>query len=119
MQQIVSILKKDGHLCIIDHFYNGLLYDKATSKIIYTLTTTTFSPIVTINKALGSASAGVCFLSKKMWLNMFSKTGFMVEIMNEKPIRKMTQLKKLCLLNKNHTEDNMFILKQQNKDMNY
>jgi ubiquinone/menaquinone biosynthesis C-methylase UbiE len=113
-KQIGSLVKKDGYFCIIDYFYNGQLCDKAASKTIYTLTTSTFPPIVALNKKLGSKSAGVgvCFLSKKMWLNMFSQTGFIIEILNEKSAYKMNKLKKLCLFIESCKEDNVIILRK-------
>jgi ubiquinone/menaquinone biosynthesis C-methylase UbiE len=78
--KIYKILKPEGYFCIVDHFYNGFLYDEITSKIIYTLTICKILSIVKLCKKLGAESAGVgvCFLSKKMWINLLLKNNFKI-----------------------------------------
>jgi hypothetical protein len=90
------------------------LYDKITSKIIYTLTSCTFSPVIALCKKLGAESSGVgvCFLSKKMWLNMFLQAGFVVETLHEDENRKWNVFRKVGLLIKSNSLNNVFILKK-------
>jgi ubiquinone/menaquinone biosynthesis C-methylase UbiE len=113
MKQIFTLLKQDGVFCINDHFYNGLFYDKATSKIIYMLTSCTLQPIVKLCKKLGAESAGVgaCFLSKKMWITILTNTGFIIDrIMESEKAFKVNKIKKICLCNKSIVLDNIILV---------
>jgi ubiquinone/menaquinone biosynthesis C-methylase UbiE len=84
MKQIAIILKNDGYFCITDYFYDGRFFDTSSSRIIYTLTSCKMPLFVSLFRKIEAKSAGigVCFLSKKMWFNMFSKYGFIVETLN-------------------------------------
>jgi ubiquinone/menaquinone biosynthesis C-methylase UbiE len=115
MRQIAYILKSDGNLCIDDMFTDGILWDSAASKLIYMLTSCTFSPIVKFVKKMGAEAAGVgvCFLSKKMWLCMITQAGFSIEFLRENPKGEYISIsKKLCLLLKRHSFENILILKK-------
>jgi hypothetical protein len=115
MNQINLLLRNDGYFCILDHFYNGFLYNQAASQIIYTLTSCTFSPIVKICNKLGAESSGVgvCFLSKKMWYNLFLKSGFEVEIINEGKDLRIKLYKNILLSIKSSVMNNVIILKKK------
>jgi hypothetical protein len=114
MKQIFCILNKDGFFCITDYFYNGFLYDKAPSKLIYSLTSCKIKPLTALFKKFDAKSAGigVCFLSKKMWFNLFSQVGFIIKTLLEAPDYKVSWYKKLCLFIKNCKEDNILVLKK-------
>jgi ubiquinone/menaquinone biosynthesis C-methylase UbiE len=115
MKQIDFVLKSDGYFCITDFFYNGLLHHTASSRIIYELTSATFPPIVSLckNFEAQSSGVGVCFLSKKMWLSLISKSGLKIENMVESDMEiRLPIYKKICLLNKNIMEDNLFMLRK-------
>jgi ubiquinone/menaquinone biosynthesis C-methylase UbiE len=114
MKQIAYVLNQDGFFCITDYFYNGFLYDKAPSKLIYSLTSCKIKPLIAIFSKFGSMSAGigVCFLSKKMWFNLFSQVGFVIETLYEGENYKVRWYKKLFLLIKNCKAGNILILKK-------
>jgi ubiquinone/menaquinone biosynthesis C-methylase UbiE len=118
MKQIASILKEDGSLCVIDLFYNGMVYDRAPSKIIYKLTSCTLPAVVFFCKKFGAESAGigVCFLSKKMWINLFHQADFIIETLEEntKNMDTIKWYKRLCLFIKKASENNVFVLRPQN-----
>jgi SAM-dependent methyltransferase len=115
MRQAALALKKDGLLCINDYFFNGLLHHTSTSKIIYFLTSIRFSLIAMLLRKLDAKTAGVgvCFLSKKMWMNLFSQTGFVIETLKENPNRKLRWYEELFLLVKNNSESNVIILQKK------
>jgi ubiquinone/menaquinone biosynthesis C-methylase UbiE len=115
MKQIAFILKKDGLFCINDYFFTGYLHHALTSRIIYTLTSITLAPIASVLKKLDAKTAGVgvCFLSKKMWLNLFSQTGFIIEILKENSNRKLKWYEKCFLLIKNNSANNVIILRKE------
>jgi hypothetical protein len=86
IKQINYILKENSYLCIVDSFYNGFLGDTSASKAIYTFTTCKIPILINIFKKLGSHSAGgggVCFLSKKIWLDIISYGGFLIDELEE------------------------------------
>ena len=68
MAQISKIIRSDGYLCIMDHFFDGLVFDRSSSKIVYTVSSCKIKPIMNICKKVGieSSGIGVCFLSRKM-----------------------------------------------------
>jgi SAM-dependent methyltransferase len=45
MRQAALTLKKNGLLCITDHFYEGRLHHTSASRVIYALTSISFAPI--------------------------------------------------------------------------
>jgi SAM-dependent methyltransferase len=114
---IYSKLKKDGYFCILDHFYNGFMFDKITSKIVYSLTSCNISVIKYICKKFGAESAGVgvCFLSKKMWKNILAKNDFKIKnlIENKKEL-KLKMHKKILLCARKINLDNVIICERQN-----
>lgn len=115
LRKIYQILNRDGRLCITDHFYNGMVYDKSTSGIIYGLTGCSIPAIVKICKKLGAESAGVgvCFLSKKMWIKNIEEGGFKIEGIkeNQKGL-KLKTYKKILLCVKKITQDNIIICRK-------
>jgi len=116
LKQIYYILKDGltgggGHLCIAEQFYNGIIYDKSTSKIIYTLTSNKIPFMTNIIKKFGahSAGVGVCFLSKKMWVDVLTNNGFMIDCLEETIPMKVEWYKKLFLLINKYTDNNMIL----------
>ncbi|MDR1460781.1 MAG: class I SAM-dependent methyltransferase [Campylobacteraceae bacterium] len=114
MKQIVALLKDDGRLCMVELFYNGIIFDSASSKLIYAFTSIKLPFIATFFKKLKAKSAGVgvCFLSKKMWLHMFFQSGLAVESFEEDKILKLPWYKRIGLMNKNMSYKNVFVLKR-------
>jgi len=116
MRKIHKILKHDGQLCITDHFYNGLVFDEICSKVIYTASSSTFSPILKICKKIGSLSAGVgvCFLSYKMWVRLLSENNLQIDKLDLTNNEFITSAyKKILLLNSKNTLDNIIIAKKK------
>jgi hypothetical protein len=60
-----------------------------------------------------SAGVGVCFWSKKMWFDMFSRAGFEVESLREDVKIKRSLVRKICLLIKSDSLDNVFVVKKK------
>jgi ubiquinone/menaquinone biosynthesis C-methylase UbiE len=112
MRQIASILKKDGFFCIVEIFCTGYLFNNASSKIIYILTSCKLPLVVALCRKFKAESAGtgVCFLPKKTWLTLFSQAGFVVNSLQEDKQIKLSWYKRLFLLNKNISSRNAFIL---------
>jgi ubiquinone/menaquinone biosynthesis C-methylase UbiE len=115
LRKIYKILKTDGLLCAADHFYNGMVYDEITSRIIYGLTSCSIPAVVKTCKKLGAESAGtgVCFLSKKMWIKYIGEGGFKIEEINEIGRElKLKLYKKILLCAKKITLGNVIICKK-------
>jgi SAM-dependent methyltransferase len=116
MKQIALVLKKDGYLCITDFFYNGWPHHTLTSRIIYALTSIRFAPVVALLRKLDAKTAGVgvCFLSKKMWLKLFSQAGLSIEILREGATSPpLPWYQRLCFFNKSRTWDSVIILRKR------
>jgi ubiquinone/menaquinone biosynthesis C-methylase UbiE len=115
MKQVSYVLKKDGLFCINDYFFDGRLHHTSTSRIIYTLTSITLAPVAALFRKLEAKTAGigVCFLSKKMWLHLFSQANFIVESLKESPNSKLKWYEELFLLVKRYSENNVIILKRR------
>jgi hypothetical protein len=93
------------------------LYDKITSKIIYALTSCKIQQVAELCRKLGAESAGtgVCFLSKKMWLNLLLKNNYKINNLteNKKPL-KLKIYKKIFLCIKKITLNNIIISEKEN-----
>jgi SAM-dependent methyltransferase len=81
VKQVSKVLKNDGVFCVTEHWCDGLLFDKAASAVIYTLTSCKIPLLARIFRRIEAKSAGVgvCFLSKKMWMNIVDSCGFEVD----------------------------------------
>lgn len=111
MKTIHSLLKNDGLFCVMDHFYNGALIDTASSFLIFSLTTIQNPKIANFVKKMGAESAGVgtCFLSEKMWKKKLNKAGFNIIKMEKTKPMKLSAAKRLLLMFKEATQDDMII----------
>lgn len=112
--QIRQVLAENGTLCIKDHFYNGMVCDKSTSFMIFSLTTCSIPAIAkTVQKnGAHSAGVGVCFQSEKMWLKRLKKNGFVVDGMYRQPYRRLAKKKRFLLLCKEYSLDNNIYVKK-------
>ena len=119
MAQISRVLKNEGCFCITDYFYDGYIFNSSTSKIIYGLTSCKNPLLVSVFRKIDSKSAGigVCFLSRKMWLDLFSKNDLTIEQLHEghqiKHALFRRMMYKIGLLMKNGQEDAIMILKKK------
>jgi len=116
--KIHRVLKPDGKFCIIDHFYNGLIYDRISSKLIYVLTSCKIPLVVKICKYFGAESSGVgvCFLSKKMYLELLKQNSFAISYLDEnKNQLRINKLKKYALCIQKVTLDNTIVCEKQSK----
>lgn len=106
---INGILKPDGMLFVMDHFYNGMVIDSATSFWIYTLTSVKNPAFAKIVKKLGAMTAGVgvCFQSEKMWIERIQKCGFEIKKVDSMPCDKYSRIKKLALFCKSMSRNNI------------
>jgi ubiquinone/menaquinone biosynthesis C-methylase UbiE len=109
-----NVLKKDGLLCIIDTFSDGLLFDKAPSRLVFL--STSYNGIFTkFIRKLGAKSAGigVCMRSEKMWISMIHKTKFKIQEIKHGPNSFIPIFQKIFLFIKDYYEDSIMILKKE------
>ena len=114
LTQIRQLLAQDGTLCIKEHFYNGMIFDKATGFIIFCLTTCSLPGIAKLVQKNGahSAGVGVCFQSENMWIKRVKKNGFILEDINKQPYKRLAAKKRFLLLCKEYSLDNNIYLKK-------
>lgn len=110
MKAIHSLLKGDGVFCVMDHFYNGMIIDSASSFLIYSLTTIRVPAIAKFIKKMGAESAGVgtCFLSEKMWKKKITNAGFNIDCIERSKPAKLKLTKRLLMF-KEEIHDNVII----------
>lgn len=108
LRTIHGLLREQGTLCILDHFYNGYFFDASTSWMIYHLTSIRNPVLSRFIKHLGAQSTGVgvCFLSEKMWIKLLKACGFTTRIHRSKYFA-LKPIKRIALLNKNARLDNI------------
>lgn len=115
MNKISNVLKPDGKVGIIDNFNDGFLWDQASSRILYFLTTTKNPFIVKVCKKMDSKSAGVgvCMISRKMWHRLAESAGMcIVDSLVTEP-SKMEIVKKICMLNKAYRQNNLMVMQKK------
>ena len=112
--QIRRLLAENGTLCIKDHFYNGMIFDKSASFMIFSLTTCSIPAIAKTVQKNGSHSAGVgvCFQSEKMWMKRLQKNGFVVDGVDRQPYLRLAPKKRFVLLCKEYSLDNNIYIKK-------
>lgn len=114
MEKMKNILKPDGTIGIIDNLNDGFLWDQASCRILYFLTTTKNPLVVKLCKKMGSNSAGVgvCMLSRKMWHRLVNSAGMeIVDSIDSEP-DELGVLKRVCLINKSYREFNLMVLQR-------
>jgi len=75
MVNTLSIIQRDKHiryLAVFENMYNGILFDSLPSKLIYRITSLQSIQRWTKKMGANTAGVGVSFLSKKMWMKLFS-----------------------------------------------
>lgn len=109
LHAIRNLLKDNGTFFIMDHFYNGMIMDAASSFLIYSLTSIQDPVLSRIVKKLGAETAGVgvCFQSEKMWVNRIQKCGFDILLIEKSKYYKLGLLKRLGLMNKEVSKNNI------------
>lgn len=109
MSVIRSLLKEGGMLCIMDHFYNGIIADSSTSFLIYILTSIKNPAFARLVKKLGAEAAGVgvCFQSEKMWMKRLEKCGFDIKYVERSEYYRLSGIKRIGLLSKNVSRNNI------------
>ena len=71
----LSIIKRNEHvkyLAVFENMYNGILFDTLPSRLIYQITSLQSVERLTRKMGANTAGVGVSFLSKKMWIKLFS-----------------------------------------------
>ena len=112
INKINGILNKNGVLCITEHFFDGLLADGLSSRLVYEISSNKRKIIIKICNKIGveSAGIGVCFLSKKTWIKKLTCNKFKIERIDESEIERVKGwYKKIFFLNKKNTLDNVII----------
>ena len=112
--QIRKLLADSGTLCIKDHFYNGRIFDKATSFLIFSMTTCKIPGIAKIVQKNGahSAGVGVCFQSEKMWTKRIEKNGFIIDGIEKQPYKQLSPKKSFILFCKEYSLDNNIYIRK-------
>jgi SAM-dependent methyltransferase len=115
LTQIKEIIKPNGYLCITEHFFDGLLFDNMSSKIVYTISSCKYKSIINICEKSGVESAGIgaCFLPKRMWINLLRKNKFRIENIEKGTMERIKRWYiKILFLNKRNILDNIIIARQ-------
>ena len=71
----LTIIKRNKHvkyLSIFENMYNGILFDSLPSRLIFQITSLKSIKLLTRKMGANTAGIGVSFLSKKMWITLFS-----------------------------------------------
>ena len=112
-EQVYDLLKQDGYFAVTDHYYEGIIWDEITSKLLYQYTSHNKRMIQKLLYQMGAKSAGtgVCMLSEKMWHTMLESTGFLIENELASPgvWRNLEWYKAFGLLNKRYSLDNVMV----------
>lgn len=83
MRKLSKKLSKNGKLCILDIFYDGLLIDSWPSRVIYQCTSMKNKFLIKLFRKLGarSAGSGVCFQSEKMWHHLICQGHLTIDVL--------------------------------------
>lgn len=111
MNKLRNQLSKNGRLCILDYFYDGLIIDRFPSWMIYKCTSQKNKLLIKIFRKMGSKSAGsgVCFQSEKMWRKLISRCKLNIILFERGPVFPMKAIKQIVFLSHKPVEDCIFI----------
>lgn len=78
LRMISKMMNDQGRISIFENMYDGLVFDNLPSHIIYHLTCVKTLEKLMSRLGANSAGVGVCFQSKKAWLNIIENAGLRV-----------------------------------------
>ena len=78
LRKAYTELKPGGRIIILENFYDGFLTNDLPSRIIFELTSMTSIKRFIKKAGANTAGVGVCFHSRKQWLDMVRAAGFRV-----------------------------------------
>jgi SAM-dependent methyltransferase len=102
-----SILRQHGRISIFEHMYDGLVIDNLPSHIIYHLTSSMRLSSLMRRWGANTAGVGVCFRSRKAWLEIIRDAGLEVVEYAEGP-RWPEPLRQILLLHLGHVRGGHF-----------
>lgn len=113
-----KLLKADGKLLIADNVNNGFLYEEASARILYAVTTCRNSVIKKILFKMGvhSAGVGVCMLSQGMWESLLNETEFQIKEARMTEPQSWNFVKKVLLMNREYRERVLFITQKKESE---
>lgn len=111
MKKLAHRLSKNGKLCILDFFYDGIVIDSFPSWMIYHCTSQKNELLIKLFKKFGakSAGSGVCFQSEKMWRKLIGSSGLNIIAFEKGPVYPMKLIKQIVFLSHKPVEDCIFI----------
>lgn len=69
------MLSADGRIAIFENIYDGYLVDGLPSYIIFELTSSRVMTPITRKLGANTAGVGVCFMSRKQWVDVIEQVG--------------------------------------------
>lgn len=78
LKAIAPLLSAQGRISVFENLYNGIVMDDFPSVLVYHLTGSKWLAPLVKRMGANTAGTGVCFLSKKRWLEKFAKAGLEV-----------------------------------------
>jgi len=73
LEAVIPLLSERGRISIFENMYNGLIFDGLPSYLIFTLTSSKALAGFTRKMGANTAGVGVCFLSRKQWVETVDK----------------------------------------------
>lgn len=117
MRKLSKKLSKNGKLCILDIFYDGLLIDSWPSWMIYQCTTQKNEILIKLFRMLGaqSAGSGVCFQSENMWNRLICQSHLSIDVLEKGPVFPMKRMKQAVFLSHRPIDDCILICSRLKK----
>lgn len=115
MKKLRKKLTKNGKLCILDIFYDGILIDSFPSWAIYQCTSQKNPLLIKLFRKMGAQSAGngVCFQSERMWRQLIKKSHFKIDVLEKGAVFPMKCIKQLFFMSHKPVDDCIFICSRQ------
>lgn len=81
--ELRNLLTPGGRISIYENCYNGTIIDWLPSALIFSVTSLKFGSPIFKRLGANTAGVGVCFLSRKQWIQLFAKTQYQLLSYNE------------------------------------
>jgi ubiquinone/menaquinone biosynthesis C-methylase UbiE len=85
--EAISLLSPQGRISIFENMYDGILFDRVPSRLIFELTSSKTLANFTHRMGANTAGIGVCFLSQRHWRTVISQHPLMIDRYTDEPVK--------------------------------
>jgi hypothetical protein len=115
LRQATQMLSPRGRISIFENIYDGIIFDRLPSRLIFELTSSKSLATLTRKMGANTAGTGVCFLSQKKWSSTTQNQSLVILSYTDDPTPWPIPLRNRVILHLGYIRVGHFWLKASSK----